>query len=207
VRLSSRGARPTSWWHPDEDVTDVTEQTFEQAVVERSREVPVVVDFWAEWCGPCHALAPVLEREIAARDGQVELAKVDVDANQSLAAAHGVQGIPAVKGFRDGRVVAEFVGAQSSVAVSSFLDELLAPPRIDGALEELRASGDLPDVREALEAGDSERALELILDAISGADADERERLRELAVAIFDDLGQDDPRAAAYRRRLATALY
>ncbi len=205
--LSSRAAPPTSWWHPDQDVTDVTEQTFEQAVVERSREVPVVVDFWAEWCGPCHALAPVLEREIAARDGQVELAKVDVDANQSLAAAHGVQGIPAVKGFRDGRVVAEFVGAQSSVAVSSFLDELLAPPKIEGALEELRASGDLPDVLEALDAGDPERALELILDAIPGAGADERERLRELAVAIFDDLGQDDPRASAYRRRLATALY
>jgi putative thioredoxin len=189
------------------DVTDVTEQSFEQEVVERSRAVPVVVDFWAEWCGPCHALTPVLEREIAARDGQVELAKVDVDANQSLAAAHGVQGIPAVKGFRDGRVVAEFVGAQSAAAVSTFLDELLAPPRIDGALEELRARGDDPDVLAALEAGDPERALELILDSIPGADAGERERLRELAVAIFDDLGQDDPRATAYRRRLATALY
>jgi putative thioredoxin len=186
---------------------DVTEATFEQDVVERSRETPVVVDFWAEWCGPCHTLAPVLEREVASRDGAVILAKVDVDANQSLAAEYGVSGIPAVKGFRDGRVVAEFVGAQSPTAVSSFLDQLLAPPRIEGALEELRASGEHPEVLAALEAGDPERALELILDAVTDASPEERERLRDLAVAIFDDLGHDDPRAVAFRRRLATVLY
>jgi putative thioredoxin len=186
---------------------EVTEATFEQDVVERSRDTPVVVDFWADWCGPCHALAPVLEREIASRDGAVTLAKVDVDANQELANEYGVRGIPAVKGFRDGRVVAEFVGAQSPAAVSSFLDELLAPPRIEGALEELRASGEYPEVLAALETGDAERALELILDAVAGAAPDERARLRDLAVAIFDDLGHDDPRAVAYRRRLATALY
>jgi len=187
--------------------TDVTEETFEQEVVERSREKPVVVDFWAEWCGPCHALAPVLEREIESREGAVTLAKVDVDANQALAASYSVQGIPAVKGFRDGRVVAEFVGAQSPVVVSTFLDELLAPPPIEGALEELRASGEHADVLQALDAGDRERALELILERIPGAPPEERERLRELAVAIFDDLGQDDPLASTYRRRLATVLY
>ena len=110
---------------------NVTDQTFDAAVIERSREVPVVVDFWAEWCGPCHALTPVLEGEIAEREGRVELVKVDVDANQALAAQFGVSGIPAVKAFRNGAVVKQFVGAQSRAAVATFLDDLLAPPRAD----------------------------------------------------------------------------
>jgi putative thioredoxin len=186
---------------------DVTEETFEHDVVERSREVPVIADFWAAWCGPCHALTPVLEKEVEARAGAVELAKIDVDAQQGLAATFGVQGIPAVKGFRDGRVVAEFVGAVGPAAVSSFVDALLAPPAIDSLLVELAESGELPDVRAALEGGDYERALELILEAIPDAGPEDRERLRELAVAVFDRLGQDDPVAVAYRRRLATALY
>ena len=187
--------------------TDVTEESFEQDVVERSREVPVIADFWAAWCGPCHALAPVLEKEVEARAGAVELVKIDVDAHQGLAATFGVQGIPAVKAFRDGRVVAEFVGAVGPAAVSTFVDALLAPPAIDSLLVELAESGELPDVYSALEAGHHERALELILDAIPDAGADERDRLRELAVAVFDRLGQDDPVTVAFRRRLATALY
>ena len=186
---------------------DVTEQTFDEAVLERSHERPVLVDFWADWCGPCHALAPVLEGEVETREGAVELVKVDVDANQALASQFGVSGIPAVKAFRNGRVVKEFVGAQSRTSVSAFLDDLLAAPRADTLVEELRTTGELPAVVEALDAGDVERALGLIVDAVPLADAEGRERLREVAVALFDRLGQDDPVAATFRRRLATALY
>ncbi len=186
---------------------DATEQTFDDVVLARSHDVPVVVDFWADWCGPCHALAPVLESAIEDRAGAVELVKVDVDANTGLAQQFGVSGIPAVKAFRDGRLVQEFVGAQSPTSVSLFLDDLLAPPRADALVEELRAGGELPQVVQALDAGDVERALELLVDAVPAAATDERDRLRDVAVALFERLGQDDPLVAAYRRRLASALY
>ena len=186
---------------------DVTELTFDDAVLDRSHERPVVVDFWAEWCGPCHALAPVLEGEIEARAGAVELVKVDVDANPGLAGQFGVSGIPAVKAFRDGKVVKEFVGAQSRASVSTFLDDVLAPPRADGLIEELRASGELPDVVSALDADDMERALTLLVESVPEADGEKRDRLREIAVTLFEQLGHDDPLVQTYRRRLAAALY
>lgn len=186
---------------------DVTEATFAVDVVARSAERPVLVDFWADWCGPCHALAPVLEAAVEARNGAVTLVKVDVDANPALSQQYSVSGIPAVKAFRDGRVVAEFAGVRSRAAVDTFLDELLAPPRADTLLEELRAAGELPAVVEALDAGDVEGALRFIVDAVPAAAPAERERLREVAVALFERLGPDDPLVGTYRRRLASALY
>jgi putative thioredoxin len=246
---------------------DVSESTFQTAVIERSSTVPVVVDFWAEWCGPCRQLGPALERAVAARGGRVELAKVDVDANPFLAQTYRIQGIPAVKAFRDGRVVDEFVGAQPPAAVEQFLDSLLpseadglvasgdeqslrkalelAPGRADAAVplarmllargereEALRILSQVPnsfaadglaarielerepepdalrlsEAFSALDAGDQEHALDVLLGALPSADG-ARDQIRRVVVGVLDELGVESSLARESRRRLASALY
>lgn len=132
-------------------IVEVTEADFQQRVVERSAEVPVVVDFWAAWCGPCRTLTPALERAASAREGRVDLAKVDVDQNGRLAQAFRVQGIPAVKAFKDGRVANEFTGALPPAEVERFFDTLVPSDEELGAAEAIR-TGDEDGLRRALEA-------------------------------------------------------
>jgi putative thioredoxin len=246
---------------------DVTEATFQSAVLDRSRTVPVVVDFWAEWCGPCRQLTPVLENAIAARAGKVELAKVDTDAEPGLARTYGIQGIPAVKAFKDGELASEFVGALPPQQVERFLDGLvpseadglvakgdeeslrraleLEPTRADAAVslartliargetdeagrllgnvtgnfsadgllarlklqqDEGSADTDLSEAFQALDEGDQERALELLIGALPQADG-AKDDIRRVVVGLLDELGPENPLAREARRRLAAALY
>ena len=127
---------------------DVTDATFESAVVERSVEVPVVVDLWAPWCGPCKTLGPIIEKVVAATDGRVELAKVDIDENPRVRATFQVQSIPAVFALKDRRVVDQFIGAVPEAQVQAFVDGLA--PKVTPA-DELVAAGDEVSLRQALE--------------------------------------------------------
>lgn len=129
-------------------MVDVTDATFERDVLDRSVEVPVVVDLWAEWCGPCRTLGPIIERVVAATNGKVELVKVDVDANPRVSATFNVQSIPAVFALRDRRVVDQFIGALPEAKVKEFVDRL-APSLSDA--DTLVAAGDEVSLRQALE--------------------------------------------------------
>jgi putative thioredoxin len=118
-----------------EYILDVDEATFESEVVLRSHQLPVVVDFWAPWCGPCRTLSPMLERQAIEAGGAFLLAKINVDDNPALSIRFGVQGIPAVKAFRHGEVAAEFVGAQPEAVVKRFIEQL-APSETQQAIDE-----------------------------------------------------------------------
>ena len=131
-------------------MADATDATFEAQVVERSKTVPVVVDLWAEWCGPCKQLGPILEKVIADTNGRVELAKVDVDANPAVAQTFKVQSIPAVYAMENGRIVDGFMGAQGEAQVKEFVARLL-PTTEQTELERLVAAGDEASLVKALE--------------------------------------------------------
>jgi putative thioredoxin len=129
-------------------MTDVTDATFEQAVVARSADVPVVVDLWAPWCGPCKTLGPIIEQVVEQTDGAVELAKVNVDENPRVAATFQVQSIPAVYALRDGKVVDGFIGALPEAQVAEFVARLAPQP---SEVDRLAAAGDEASLRQALE--------------------------------------------------------
>jgi len=166
-------------------VIDVDEAGFETEVIQRSASVPVVVDFWAPWCAPCRQLGPVLEKAAKAREGDVVLAKVDTDENPQIANRFDIQGIPAVKAFRDGEVVAEFVGAQSPSQVEAFFDRL-----VPSETQRLLDAGDEQSLRKVIEqepanvdanfglaqlhyrSGDTDAALERLRNAAGGFRAD-----------------------------------
>jgi putative thioredoxin len=131
-------------------MVDVTDATFEQEVMARSMQVPVVIDLWATWCQPCVALGPIIERAVAATNGQVVLAKVDVDANPQVGAAFRVQSIPAVFAMHQQKIVDQFLGAQPEAFVTEFVNKLL-PTKEETEVERLLSLGDEASLRAALE--------------------------------------------------------
>ena len=208
-----------------EHIQDVSEGTFEKDVLMRSHEVPVVVDFWAPWCGPCRTLGPLLERLTIEAGGSFVLAKVNVDDNPGLAVRFGVQGIPAVKGFRNGEISGEFTGAQPEAVVRRFLEKM-APGKVQQQLQEanvllatrhwaeaegsyravLAESESTPAaalglVKSLIMLGRGNEALEMLSAFPPGNEWAEAERLRPLAQLLADVEGngerpEDDPLAA-----------
>ena len=176
-------------------MADVTDATFETTVVRRSETVPVVVDLWAEWCGPCKQLGPILDKVIAETDGAVELAKVDVDANPAVAQAFQVQSIPAVYAMKDGQVVDGFMGAQGEAQVREFVQRLVPTPE-QSEVERLLEIGDVPSLNRAYELEPDNPA---VLTALAGRLIEEGQA--EQGLALLDKI----PETPETRRLRAVA--
>ncbi|HVV37505.1 MAG TPA: tetratricopeptide repeat protein [Acidimicrobiales bacterium] len=233
---------------------DATDDTFERDVLERSTEVPVIVDLWAEWCGPCKTLGPIIEKVVAETDGRVELVKVDVDANPRVSATFRVQSIPAVYALKDRRVVDNFIGAIPEAQVRAFVENLAPPPsevdllvergdeaslRAALAMEPGHVDGVLSLANLLVDRGDNEEALALLAripesaetrhvaararagSVVTSDNSDENdakleallprvksdEDARQQFVDILELMGADDPRTAAWRKKLTSALF
>ena len=159
-------------------MVDVTDASFQSDVIDRSYQVPVVVDLWAAWCGPCRTLGPILEKVIGETKGAVELAKVDVDANPAVSAQFRVQGIPAVYAIRDGQVVDNFIGALPESQVRRFV-EGLAPAKSEADL--LAEKGDEASLRSALDLEPGHQGAVLALAQLLAERGDGEEALALLA--------------------------
>ncbi len=179
---------------------DVTDATFQADVVDRSMSVPVVVDLWAPWCGPCKTLGPIIEKVVDATDGKVVLAKVNVDENPAISQAFRVQGIPAVFAIRDGQVIDSFVGAYPEHEVQRFVDSLL-PTEAESELSALVAKGDETSLRQALELepGNEDAVVALAELLVDRGDGDE-------ALALLERIPESDrTRRVAAAARLGPA--
>lgn len=238
---------------------DVTDATFQTEVIDRSHQVPVVIDLWAEWCGPCRTLGPIIEKVVDETGGKVVLAKVDVDRNPGIAQAFRVQSIPAVYAVRDGRPETGFLGAQPEEVVRQFVQSLL-PTEQEDRVAALVEAGDEASLREALQLdpgneravvalaellvrsgreGAADEALALLAripesdetrrvaalarmgaEGLATFDREVEDRLDALLERVKDDddarrefldalelLGPDDPRTAAYRKKLTSRLF